>query len=281
MVFGKEDPSYQGSKPEIFPVVLRTPRDDGVSKSAEKIKKAQDGFSWYLAVCGNLCLFVEVGKGSELQGAVDMKHQIFGLVSLDYFRANWATHEERFVLYFRCVQAVSDLVTLNRLLTSIRVPFMPAVSLELASRFYRQIAMTFMRADKTLKPCWPHLWQSLEVFDIQGLPEQQFIVPREDFGGLKRTLDAYLAAYRVPSVDWEINWKTLCAPEFRLLPPNTGSYSNLQLLAVFRALRYNDYFNSISLRDINLTGLRDKVDVAGRVNVPYLNRSCKSYALPS
>jgi hypothetical protein len=103
-------------------------------------------------------------------------------------------------------------------------------------------------------------------------------VPKEDFGCFKRTLDAYLAAYRCEPVGWEINWKTRFAPEFRLLPARCGSYSPLQLLAVLRALRYNDYFNSLSFRDVDLSvlyGLED--NTLRRVNVAYLSRTCKSF----
>lgn len=116
----------------------------------------------------------------------------------------------------------------------------------------------------------------MEVFRVTGLPESTFLIPGENFGSLKRTLDAYLAAYRSQAVEWEVDWKTPFAPEFRLLPPKEGSvYSNLQLLAVFRALRYNDYFHSISLRDIDLSGLWNKIDPRGKGSIPYLSRSCE------
>jgi hypothetical protein len=101
-------------------------------------------------------------------------------------------------------------------------------------------------------------------------------VPKEDFGSFQRTLSAYLAAYRCEDVDWEINWKTRFAPEFRLLPGKRGPYSGLQLLAVLRALRYNDYFNSLSFRDVDLSvlyGLQD--NTLRKVNVAYLSRTCK------
>jgi hypothetical protein len=135
---------------------------------------------------------------------------------------------------------------------------------------------TFGTADRFLKPAWPQLWQTMEVFQVSGLKEPQYLVPKEDFGSFKRTLDAYLAAYRGEDVDWEINWKTCFAPEFRLVPPKRGAYSPLQLLAVLRALRYNDYFNSLSFRDIDLSvlcGLQD--NTARKASVAYLSRTCE------
>lgn len=156
-------------------------------------------------------------------------------------------------------------------------PFKAPITLELASRYYRQIIRVFGTADRFIKPAWPLLWQTLEIFRVSGFKEPQYLVPKEDFGSFKRTLDAYLAAYHCDDVDWEINWKTRFAPEFRLLPAKRGAYSTLQLLAVLRALRYNDYFNSLSFRDIDLSvlcGLQD--NTPRKVNVAYLTRTCKS-----
>lgn len=116
----------------------------------------------------------------------------------------------------------------------------------------------------------------MEVFRVSGLKEQQYLVPKEDFGSFKRTLDAYLAAYHCEDVNWEINWKTRFAPEFRLLPGKRGPYNPLQLLAVLRALRYNDYFTSLSFRDVDLTVLHGLEDNSfSKANVAYLSRTCK------
>lgn len=119
--------------------------------------------------------------------------------------------------------------------------------------------------------------QNNQVFRISGLREPQYVIDREDYGGIKRTLDAYLAAYRSHPVEWEINWRTKYAPEFRLLPSKDGkSYAPMQLLAVMRALRYNDYFISLSFRDIDLSVLWDWYDQdQGMCDVPYLSRSCE------
>lgn len=132
-----------------------------------------------------------------------------------------------------------------------------------------------MKADRFLKPCWPTTLQTLEVFRVSGLTDPQLLIAGDNYGGLKRTLDAFLSAYHCSPVEWEINWKTALAPEFRLLPPKTGdAYTNLQLLAVMRSLRYNGYFNSISFNGVDLSGLWEKMDTAGRTPVPYVNRSC-------
>lgn len=151
------------------------------------------------------------------------------------------------------------------------------MTLELASRYYRQIVITFMKADRFLKPCWPTTLQTMEVFRVTGLADPQLLIAGDNYGGLRRTLDAFLVAYHCSPVEWEINWKTALAPEFRLLPPKAGNtYTNLQLLAVMRSLRFNGYFNSISFNGVDLTGLWDKSDLLGKTSVPYMNRSCES-----
>lgn len=96
--FQQEEPDFNTCKPEIFAVVKRTSvKDDFHTNKLDKARKAQDGNSWYLAVGRNLCYLAEVGPGLP----IDFKYQALGLVTLDAFRANWAFHEERFIMTFR------------------------------------------------------------------------------------------------------------------------------------------------------------------------------------
>jgi hypothetical protein len=64
------------------------------------------------------------------------------------------------------------------------------------------------------------------------------------------------------------------APEFRLMPPAIShGYSVLELLAIFRALRYNESFRSISFQDINLQKLHGLVDSYGEDHTAWSTRS--------
>lgn len=252
-----EEPSFRDRKLEVFPVVPRAnTRKTHIKKVEDSSKKPLESPSFYLVIGTYLCHFVVINKGKS--GEPVHQHNTFGLLTLERIRGDWAIHEERFNLTFRH-------------------PFAPRVVLELSSRFYRRIIRVLGVADRYLKPTWPQMWQSNELFRVSGLKEPQYLVPREDFGGVRRTLDAFLAAYRCRPVEWEINWKTSFAPEFRLLPAKNGArYSSLQLLAVFRALRYNDYFNSLSFRDVDLTALSDAHDrfATSKGHVAYLSRTC-------
>lgn len=125
---------------------------------------------------------------------------------------------------------------------------------------------TLARADRNLKPAWPQHLQKM-IFDIKGGSIPAYPPPGEDLGSLKRTLEAYCAAFNCNSVRWEVNWKTpepRYAPELRILPAeNPEGYSDLQLLAIFRALRFNDFFKSLSFRDVDFSPLWNRRDVPG------------------
>ncbi|KAK0710971.1 hypothetical protein B0H67DRAFT_492783 [Lasiosphaeris hirsuta] len=251
-----EEPGFKHRKLEVFPVVPRASMRKEYFKKPEDIsKKAYEAPAFYLVVGTYLCHLVMIQKGKSSEPTC--QHKTFGLVTLESFRGDWAIHEERFNISFR-------------------YPFEPRVTLELASRDYRQIIRVFGMADCFLKPVWPQMWQMAEIFHVKGLKEPHYLVPREDFGSVRRTLDAYVAAYRCDPVVWEINWKTKFPPEFRVLPAKDGSrYSPLQLLAVMRALRYNDYFNSLSFRDVDLGVLRGVYDAHSATggNVAYPSRT--------
>ncbi|KAH8895044.1 RNI-like protein [Thozetella sp. PMI_491] len=253
-IHSAEEPNYQHQKLEVFPVVMRGKMR---RERDENGKKSPESPSTYLVVGANLCYLVEAHRAAGKRGEVVHKHRTFGLVTLESLRGDWVPHQERFNITFRD-------------------PFNPPVTLELASRFYRRIIRVFGKADRFLKPAWPIMWRTLEIFRIAGLREPHYLVPGEDFGSAKRTLDAYLAAYRCEPVEWEINWKTQFFPEFRLLPAQNGvPYSALQILAVLRALRYNDFFSSLSFRGINLAVLWNWYDNAAQgPNVAYLDRNC-------
>ncbi|KAK4169265.1 hypothetical protein QBC43DRAFT_59377 [Cladorrhinum sp. PSN259] len=252
-----EEPRFADRKLEIFPVVPRGyTRKEYISKMEDATKKPQEGPAFYLVIGTYLCYLVEVQKSKG--GEPTCRHKSFGLVTLECLQGDWSLQEERFIMTFR-------------------EPFKSPVVLELASRYYRQVIRVLSVADRFIKPVWPQMWSAMEIFRVSGLKEPHHLVSREDFGSLRRTLDAYLTGYRCTGgapVDWEINWKSPFAPEFRLLPPRDGSYTALQLLAVLRALRYNDYFNSLSFRDVDLSilyGLEDKTP--RNLNVGYLSRT--------
>lgn len=126
----------------------------------------------------------------------------------------------------------------------------------------------------------------------------------EDYGCFDRTLVAYSASYDIDTSNFRYTIDHECedAPCFRLLRPasrKTSRYSALELIAVMRALRYNEFFRSISFRSINLDalqGLRDPhgmdvdvqldrsgslVHIPGEANLTVLSQEVRALVLKS
>lgn len=103
----------------------------------------------------------------------------------------------------------------------------------------------------------------------------------EDYGGFKRTLEAFLEGYHSPSVNWKVNWREVkYPPEFQLQPPTSGGrYTTYQLLAVFRALRFNDFFKSLSFCGVDFSALSNVFDNTCRMEpTVWLSRTGKQHS---
>lgn len=106
---------------------------------------------------------------------------------------------------------------------------------------------------------WPQQFQQI-IFDVKGLPPPLQLTSGNDLGGVERSLQAYCAAFRAEMPLWTVEWHTSSTPAFRLLPLANALYSPAQLMAVFRALRYNSFFKAISFKDVDLTPLASRKD---------------------
>ncbi|KAF4335127.1 NLRC3, partial [Fusarium beomiforme] len=230
------------SKILTFPVVKRTIGAPQKTNSADDSQHFVDGSSFYIVIGPAMLYFLEVLKAdySTPPGDLRVKVQSYGTVSLIRFRASVASHEQRFVMSFR-------------------LPLGRENRLELASVHYRHVIEAMTKVDRELKPMWPQHLQKA-IFDIKGLPPPLQLTSGNDLGGLERSLHAYCAAFKVQVPRWTIEWNTPSQPAFRLLPPGAQPYSTLQLLALFRALRYNSYFKELSFRNIDLSGIAGKKD---------------------
>lgn len=153
------------------------------------------------------------------------------------------------------MQTVDDSLRLT-----FRVPLKNAFTIQLGSAFAAEIALWIRHAAEYLRPRWLH-----QPFDFNippSLDDESIIIqePEEDHGSFDRTLTAYCAGYDLDAsmFRYTIDYECEDAPCFRLLPPASSrrtKYTNLELLAVMRALRYNESFVSISFANISLDGL--------------------------
>ncbi|KAI9040934.1 uncharacterized protein KD926_007608 [Aspergillus affinis] len=150
-----------------------------------------------------------------------------------------------------------------------RVPLRKSFSVFLASVHSLEVAFWIRQQTEFLRPLW--IRQPYE-----------FIVPRdfdndcnfppvdlaEDYGCFDRTLVAYSASYDIDTSNIRYTIDVQCedAPCFRLLPPATSrrqKYSALELVAVMRALRYNESFRTISFSGVCLDALQGVHDLHG------------------
>ncbi|KAK7987465.1 hypothetical protein PG989_007780 [Apiospora arundinis] len=253
-ILAAQSPKQNNARPEIFPVIPRRPYTRATSSSGEVKKGWRDNSSFYLALCKNVCMLAQFSKSPTGQ-RVNPNIVRFGLVTLSKVNAHLG--DERFDLIFR-------------------LPLDAPKKIELSSRHHRSIISRLFKADTYLKPAWP-LWTRREIFFVDGETDHIHLPEGEDYGGFKRTLDAFLEGYHCPPVNWRVNWEgARFAPEFQLRPPSKTKYSGHQLLAVFRALRFNDYFKSLNFDGVDFSALSGVYDNSKRLEpTPWLSRTGK------
>jgi hypothetical protein len=164
--------------------------------------------------------------------------------------------------------------------------------LELAAASAPEILTFIFKSTLYLKPQWldyTFLFSGpREILDDSESP----IPTDEDNGWFDRTLVAYCMAYNVRMKHVNAKWPWLIlvqcnptrlrytvdlevedAPQFKLLSPEgSRDYSVLELLAVFRALRFNESFRSISFQDVSLQCLHGLIDSYGKDHVAWASR---------
>ena len=159
-----------------------------------------------------------------------------------------------------------------------RIPLRQPTIFCLASFCSSDIALWLRQAAEYLRPQWieqPFTWNVPQNLEDEALPMPS---PIDDAHlCLNRTLCAYCAAYDIDAsrIRYEVNWHCEDAPSFDLQPPTSTptDYSVLELLAVMRALRYNESFGCISFSDIKLDCLRDRYDHYGEDHVPWSTKA--------
>ncbi|KAI1090857.1 RNI-like protein [Rostrohypoxylon terebratum] len=238
---------------EIFPVIPRRPCMRTRSNSGEVKKGWRDKSSFYIVLTRKFCYMVQFTKTSTDRNPIVVR---FGLVELA--KVNVILNDERFDLVFR-------------------MPLDKPSKLELSSRHHRNISSKLYKTDTYLKPTWP-LWTRREVFFIDGEAPQMPLPNGEDYCGFRTTLGAFIEGYCCAPVNWTVEWKNVRhAPQFTLLAPtDQPSYTEYQLLAVFRALRFNDFFKSLSFNNIDFSSLAGVFDNASRLeSTIWLSRTGK------
>ncbi|KAJ5598399.1 hypothetical protein N7537_008483 [Penicillium hordei] len=167
-----------------------------------------------------------------------------------------------------------------------RVPLKKSFNVFLASVHSVEIACWIRQQTEYLRPLW--IRQPYEFVVPRELQNDDNFPPvalDEDYGCFDRTLVAYSASYDIDTsnIRYTIDQECEDAPCFRLLKPaspKTPRYSALELIAVMRTLRYNEFFRSISFRGVNLDALQGLRDIHGVDSDVHLDRGGASVHIP-
>lgn len=169
---------------------------------------------------------------------------------------------------------------------SFRSPLQPCSMLYLASASAQDIALCLRQAADYIRPLWieqPFCWQVPANLEENLLPA--LLQDGEDHLAFDRTLIAYCVSYHVdPSnIRYTVDFQCEDAPEFTLLEPNDARrtrYNSFELLAILRALRYNESFHSISFRQVKLDALHNICDRFGAEHFSWSSKSGQKLPLP-
>lgn len=167
-----------------------------------------------------------------------------------------------------------------------RVPLKKSFNVFLASVHSVEVACWIRQHTEYLRPLW--IRQPYEFVVPKELQNDDNFPPvalDEDYGCFDRTLVAYSASYDIDTsnIRYTIDQECEDAPCFRLLKPaspKTTRYNALELIAVMRTLRYNEFFRSISFRGVNLDALQGLCDVHGVDSDVHLDRGGASVHIP-
>ncbi|RFU35894.1 hypothetical protein B7463_g460, partial [Scytalidium lignicola] len=239
---------------QVFRVVRRAAIPRSGKSSSEELQKLGSSV-FYMVIGINRIYMIPLPDYTNKFLVSKASRNIFGIVTL--VAINVQHSDDRFELGFR-------------------IPLHPLKLLELAASGTRDIAVALFRALQYLRPTW--LEHYIHYHGPRRLPDVAENSPYpadEEYGCFDRTLSAFCLGYNCDpaNIRYAVDWNVEDAPEFKLFPPvNTLQYSIFELLAVTRALRYNESFRSLSFKDIDLHGLHGLQDTCGSELVDYSNR---------
>lgn len=242
------DRDYDPEHFRVFKAVQRSPNKSVARASAEDLTRLNSVIC-YLAIGLYKVHVIPLNKSSSRSSSTSLSEMdstnSYGIVTLTAIKVH--SNEDNFQLLFKS-------------------PLGQPYTLQLASSAAEDIALWLRFASEYLRPEWvrqPFTFDVPEELDDKMNPPNY---PQEDHHCFDRTLIAYCAGYNVDTsrICYSVDYQCEDAPCFQLLAPSTSApYSALELLAVFRSLRYNESFSSLSFARIDLSPLRKLYDVFG------------------
>ncbi|KEF61680.1 uncharacterized protein A1O9_03248 [Exophiala aquamarina CBS 119918] len=242
------DRDYDPDHFHVFRAVKRSTHRSASKTSAEDLTKL-NSMICYLAIGLYKVHLIPINKSSSRSSSTSLSEMdstsSYGIVTITAVKVRF--EEDNFQLL-------------------LKAPVGQPYTLQLASSAAEDIALWLRFASEYLRPEWicqPFNFDVPEELDDRMNPPNY---PQEDHHCFDRTLIAYCAGYDIDTsrICYSVDYQCEDAPCFQLLAPSTSApYSALELLAVFRSLRYNESFSSISFARINLTPLRKMYDDFG------------------
>ena len=237
---------YEPQQFRMFKVVKRATKS-GARSSSDDLAKLTSSVC-YLAIGVHKIHLVPLPKSSKSASSTSLSDLIgesFTIATLNSL----------------CVQSFDDAFQL-----AFRLPLRRPSLLYLASSTANDIALCIRQTAEIIRPEWlelPFKWNVPPCLDNDLLPTPS--IEGDDYFQFDRTLTAYSIGYGVdPSnIRYTVNYECEDAPRFQLLTPahpQRSKYTLLELLAVMRALRYNEFFRTIAFSGVSLDilhGLHD------------------------
>ena len=240
---------YEPQQFRMFKIVQRASKS-GSRSSSDDLAKLTSNIC-YLAIGVHKVHLVPLPKSSKPASSTslsDLTGESFGIATLTSL----------------CVQSFDDAFQL-----AFRLPLRQPSLLYLASSTANDIVLCIRQTAEFIRPEWlelPFKWNVPPCLEDDILPTPS--VEGDDYFQFDRTLTAYCVGYGVdPSnIRYTVNYDCEDAPKFELLTPahpQRSKYALLELLAVMRALRYNETFRTIAFSGVNMEILHDLYDPHG------------------
>ncbi|KAE8145614.1 hypothetical protein BDV25DRAFT_66764 [Aspergillus avenaceus] len=242
---------YEPETFRIFRVIQMASSKSPARASSEDLTKLSPT-GCYLALGSHKLHLIPLHKVSSRNSAVSLSDldsaTSFGLMNLTCLSMEWGD---------------------DSLHLTFRIPLCKPFSVFLASVHSLEIAFWIRQQTEFLRPLW--IRQPYEFIVPRDLDNDNNFPPvdlNEDYGCFDRTLVAYSASFDIDTSNIRYTIDVQCddAPCFKLLPPASPlrhKYTALELIAVLRALRYNESFRSISFSGVSLDALQNLRDYQG------------------
>ena len=250
----ERDNDYDPANCAIFKVIQRSSKSSGRSSSDDLSKVASN--VCFLAIGVHKLHLIQlvkaVSRSSSPSLAPTNSQASYGILTLTGVKVS---HEDdSFDLTFR-------------------QPLQRPRHLHLASSASFEIAARLHYTENFLRPEWGQRLFKFEVpLEVEDMLPAPVPSDTEEHCCLDRTLIAYCVAYSVnpTNVRYTINYNCEDAPRFELLAPadtRRTEYGPLDILAIMRALRYNESFGSMSFAGISLDAMNGLHDNYGNEHV--------------